>query len=186
MLRNYVAPGIRSADFLTPDGLALSVGRATSTKREVSWIMGDVRWFKHIDIHWLAREVGYHILWDWFDEWDDREERATLDKLTDKLWAWPQSETIISDTLELITFMKDLVVKYWEKFYNKMLAFDAGEKETDAGNNRMYQSSRLGECILLWIRFGVDSTVIELWKSKLKEEDSRYISENIFPEDFKY
>lgn len=64
-----------------------------------------------------------------------------------------------------------------------MLDFDAGEKEDDRGNYRMYQSFRLGECILLGIRLGLDSAIVELWKSKLNEEHAHFIIRNIFPED---
>lgn len=39
--------------------------------------------------------------------------------------------------------MRQLLTKYGEKFYEKMLSFDAGEKEDDCGNNKMFQSDRL-------------------------------------------
>ncbi len=45
--------------------------------------------------------------------------------------------------------MRSLVLKYGKKFYEKMISFDAGEPKEENGNNRMYQSTRLGECILL-------------------------------------
>ncbi len=185
-MKNYVAPGIPSAEFLIPSGMSLSVNTVESSRGKISGITGSIDWFKYSDIHWLAREVGYHILWDWFDEWNDREERVRLDELKEKLLSWSQSKSIISDSLELIDFMRSLVIKYGKKFYAKMFSFDAGEPEEDNGNNRMFQSSRLGECVLLWVRLGIDSAIIESWKQKLKEDDLSYIWENIFPEDRKY
>ncbi len=68
MMRNYVAPGIPSGEFLTPSGMLLSVKTIELNRGKISGITGSVDSFTSSNIHWLASEVGYHILWDWFDE----------------------------------------------------------------------------------------------------------------------
>lgn len=184
-MRNYVAPRALSEEFLLPNWLALSIHAAEECRGKVEWITGSIDWFKGTySIHWLAKEVYYHVSFDWYDE-EKKQEKQTLEQLMEKLLEWTDNNNMAPSILALIDFMKNLVSKYWEKFYQKMLSFDAGEKEDNAGNNRMYQSSRLWECVLLWIRLGVDATMIECWKSKLKQEDASFVQENIFPENIR-
>ena len=54
-----------------------------------------------------------------------------------------------------------------EYFYSKMVDFDNGTPEDSYGNNRLFQGSRLQECILLGVRLGMDIEILEKWKAKL-------------------
>ncbi|EKE29782.1 MAG: hypothetical protein ACD_2C00097G0005 [uncultured bacterium (gcode 4)] len=182
MLNTYKAPGIPTEKFLLPEGLVVSVQIAEKYRDKIDMIISASPAFQASDIHWLSKELDYHLLFDWRDDWNSRKEIEMLKQLRGALLQ-SDEKLVFRQVLGLIDFMRGLVMRYGEMFYQKMLSFEAGEKEDDCWNNRMYQSSRLGECILIWIRLGIDSEILELWKSKLREDDADFITRNILPLD---
>jgi hypothetical protein len=175
MFTKFVPPDLLNSpvQFLRPDGLSLSVWLLM---QHIWWdvsALSETKSFSLPQFSWLSNEVRSYMLWHWGSK-KDLDEIARGQLTYQK--GWPK------EAGELLWILIEKMKWMGEYNYANIVSFDTGTPEDhEGGNNRSHQSACLQKCILLGIRLGMDTSILEEWKSKLKPDALTALEKNIFP-----
>jgi len=176
MLKNFVPPDLSSkpSEFITQDWLSRSVWIVREAIQGDMTRIVDNPAFKFSHIHWLSRELHYMLLWGWHSS---REEIQELEML--QSWLLEKKTTTIEP---LMNFFREKIIKMGELAYSNMVRYEQWEKQWEAWDNALYQWNILQDTILFGIRIGLDSEILNRWKSKLSETQLQELKDYTMPE----
>ncbi|MBP9811848.1 hypothetical protein KBC86_00590 [Candidatus Gracilibacteria bacterium] len=170
----FTPPDQITAEFLDATGVAKAIALIDTNRDKVAGLTGNQAGFDRSHFHYLLGELIYHLQVRW-----NHGIPAQID-----LFKKQKEELLLGGTLEdfseTIVAMKEIVMESGELFFSRIVSYERGEVDEDThGGNRNFQSNLLAECILFAIRIGVESAVIERWKTKLIATDHAEVMENI-------